>query len=135
MGYWGAGRRRSAVHLAELAAALRSDAMACLSAEDAAECRRRHVRILENLRDRGSDERVRRLKVDNARRVPEIHPRAGPRLRAVAPRRRRLRRRRDRRRAPARRRVCLLLCPSALACLAALAALGGGGLPGVCKMP
>ena len=31
-----------------------------------AECRRRHVRILENLRDRGSDERVRRLKVDNA---------------------------------------------------------------------
>ena len=40
--------------------------MACLSSEDAAECRRRHVRILENLRDRGSDERVRRLKVDNA---------------------------------------------------------------------
>jgi len=31
-----------------------------------AECRRRHIRILENLRDRGSDERVRRLKVDNA---------------------------------------------------------------------
>ena len=60
-------RRRSATPpLAELAAALRSDAMACLSAEDAAECRRRHVRILENLRDRGSDERVRRLKVDNA---------------------------------------------------------------------
>ena len=47
------------VPLAELAAALRSDAMACLSSEDAAECRRRHVRILENLRDRGSDERVR----------------------------------------------------------------------------
>ena len=60
-------RRRSGVPpLAELAAALRSDAMACLSADDVAECRRRHVRILENLRDRGSDERVRRLKVDNA---------------------------------------------------------------------
>ena len=62
-------RRRSAIpSLAELAAVLRSDAVACLSsAEDVAECRRRHVRILENLKDRGlEDERVRRLKVENA---------------------------------------------------------------------
>ena len=62
-------RRRSATpSLAELAVALRSDAVACLaSAEDVAECRRRHVRILENLKDRGlEDERVRRLKVENA---------------------------------------------------------------------
>ena len=51
--------------LADAAKALRDDAITLLG-EDAAECRRRHIRLLENLRDRGADPKVRRLKCENA---------------------------------------------------------------------